>query len=75
MTPAQLDVANRNMEGYTRDVCKFSKPNMKFIYGEIEYLDKAGIPDQSQDIVISNCVVRGCCCCYSCTLTLAPACA
>ena len=27
--------------------------------GEIEYLDKAGIPDESQDIIISNCVVRG----------------
>jgi hypothetical protein len=32
MTPAQLDVANRNMESYTKDTCKFSKPNMKFIH-------------------------------------------
>eukprot|EP00955_Chlamydomonas_euryale_P030144 317638-Chlamydomonas_euryale.AAC.1 len=40
MTPEQLDVAVRNLDAYTRDVCKFSKPNMKFVRGEIEYLDK-----------------------------------
>lgn len=27
--------------------------------GEIEYLDRAGIADESVDLVISNCVVRG----------------
>jgi len=31
-----------------------SVPTMQ---GEIETLDKAGIPDESQDLVISNCVV------------------
>ncbi len=32
MTPAQLDIANRSMESYTKETCKFSKPNMKFIH-------------------------------------------
>jgi len=58
MTPSQLEVANRHLEAYTRDVLKYSKPNMRFIQGEIEYLDKAGIPDESQDLVISNCVIN-----------------
>lgn len=58
MTPSQLNVATRNLEAYSRDVCRFSTPNMKFVHGEIEYLDKAGIPDSSQDIVISNCVIN-----------------
>lgn len=31
------------------------------VQGEIEYLDKAGIPDNSHDIVISNCVVGASC--------------
>jgi len=30
---------------------------MRFVEGQIEYLDKAGIPDESIDLVISNCVV------------------
>jgi hypothetical protein len=33
---------------------------MRFVEGEIEYLDKAGVPDSSVDLVISNCVVGGC---------------
>ena len=32
--------------------------NMRFIEGHIEYLDKAGIADESFDLVISNCVVN-----------------
>ena len=37
----------------------YSEPNMRFVEGQIEYLDKAGIPDESIDLIISNCVVRG----------------
>lgn len=58
MTQSQLDVATRNMESYTRDVCHFNKPNMAFILGEIEKLNLCGLPDASQDIVISNCVIN-----------------
>eukprot|EP00798_Chlamydomonas_sp_ICE-L_P010730 gene10731-17805_t len=51
------DYYGKELEAYSKDVLKYEKPNMKFIKGEIEYLDKAGIPDKSVDLVISNCVV------------------
>ena len=31
---------------------------MEFIEGHIEFLDRAGIKDSSQDLIISNCVVN-----------------
>lgn len=31
---------------------------MRFVKGHIEFLDKAGIEDDSVDIIISNCVVN-----------------
>lgn len=31
---------------------------MQFVNGHIEFLDKAGIADNSVDLVISNCVVN-----------------
>lgn len=31
MIPEQLEIANRHLESYSRDVLKYSKPNMKFI--------------------------------------------
>lgn len=37
---------------------KYNKPNMRFIEGHIEYLDKAEIADESVDMIISNCVVN-----------------
>eukprot|EP00200_Dunaliella_tertiolecta_P001860 CAMPEP_0202348770 /NCGR_PEP_ID=MMETSP1126-20121109/6548_1 /ASSEMBLY_ACC=CAM_ASM_000457 /TAXON_ID=3047 /ORGANISM="Dunaliella tertiolecta, Strain CCMP1320" /LENGTH=384 /DNA_ID=CAMNT_0048940485 /DNA_START=177 /DNA_END=1331 /DNA_ORIENTATION=+ len=58
MTDEQLAVANKYLESFTKDVCKYSKPNMRFIKGEIENLSAAGIPDDSQDLVISNCVIN-----------------
>lgn len=42
---------------YTRDVLRYAQPNMRFVTGQIEDLASAGIPDCSQDLVISNCVV------------------
>ena len=35
------------------------QPNLRFVEGQIEYLDQAGILDESIDLIISNCVV-GC---------------
>lgn len=32
MTPSQLEIANKYIESYTRDTCKFQQPNMKFIH-------------------------------------------
>ena len=37
---------------------KYKKLNMQFIEGHIEYLDRAGIADESVDMIISNCVVN-----------------
>mmetsp|Transcript_12377 Transcript_12377/g.33776 ORF Transcript_12377/g.33776 Transcript_12377/m.33776 type:complete len:409 (+) Transcript_12377:72-1298(+) len=58
MTDEQLSVANKYLEDYTRDVLKYQKPNMRFVKGEIENLTGAAIPDESQDLVISNCVIN-----------------
>lgn len=61
MTPAQLEVAQRHSDAYSRDVLGYSQPNMRFVRGEIEFLDAAGIADESVDLVVSNCVVSVCC--------------
>ena len=58
MTESQLSVARANLDAYSRKVCGYSKPNMTFILGEIEKLDKCGLADESQDVVISNCVIN-----------------
>lgn len=31
---------------------------MQFVQGHIEFLDKAGISDESMDLIISNCVIN-----------------
>ncbi|GMH40062.1 hypothetical protein BSKO_07966 [Bryopsis sp. KO-2023] len=57
MTDEQLDISKE----YVDDFCTnagYGKPNMKFIKGHMEYLDKAGVEDESVDIVISNCTVN-----------------
>lgn len=36
----------------------YAQPNMRFVEGQIERLDAAGIADASVDLIISNCVVR-----------------
>lgn len=36
----------------------YSKPNLKFVQGHIEFLEKAEIPDNSVDLIISNCVIN-----------------
>ncbi|KAJ2824416.1 hypothetical protein IWW50_003342 [Coemansia erecta] len=56
MTDEQLSTARENIAafgetlGYT--------PNLKFLTGYIEELQAAGVPDNSADICISNCVVN-----------------
>jgi len=57
MTEEQVAVADKYLPEFTKTL-GYKKPNMKFIKGHIEYLDKAGIEDESVDIVISNCVVN-----------------
>ncbi|GAX73403.1 hypothetical protein CEUSTIGMA_g855.t1 [Chlamydomonas eustigma] len=58
MTPAQLEVAIRHADVYSQKECGYDKSNMTFIHGEIEHLDKAGVASESQDIIISNCVIN-----------------
>lgn len=52
-----MQVANRHKEEYTQSL-DYAQPNMHFIEGHIEYLEEAGIQDESHDLIISNCVVN-----------------
>ena len=52
-----LQVAKDNAASFCQQL-GYLKANMHFIKGHIEYLDKAGIPDDSINIVISNCVIN-----------------
>jgi len=57
MTEEQLSVANKHI-GWHMDKFGFSKPNVEFKLGHIEDLKTAGIPDNSLDLVVSNCVIN-----------------
>lgn len=57
MTPGQLSVAEKHLDQWTQTM-GYAKPNIKFVQGEIEQLGKAGIPDASIDVIISNCVIN-----------------
>ena len=52
-----LQIANRHIDSFTK-ARTYSKPNMRFVQGHIEFLDKAGISDGSVDLIISNCVIN-----------------
>ena len=52
-----LQVAKRHVEEFTR-VRGYSKPNLRFVEGNIEYLDRAGIADESVDLIICSCVIN-----------------
>lgn len=54
MTGEQLEIARRNVEPVMKNI-GYDKPNVEFMEGEIESL---GLPDESVDIVISNCVIN-----------------
>ena len=53
MTPQQLQVARKHADAYASVI---GYANMSFIQGTIE--DLSAIPDDSIDIIISNCVVN-----------------
>ena len=61
MTAAQLEVARRHADAYCSDALGYAAPNMRFVEGEIERLDAAGIPDESVDLVTQTawCARRG----------------
>eukprot|EP00884_Botryococcus_braunii_P012585 jgi/Botrbrau1/21327/Bobra.0184s0037.1 len=57
MTRSQLEVAERHVADYCASL-GYSAPNLRFVEGYIEDLKGAGIPDESVDLIISNCVVN-----------------
>jgi len=57
MTTEQLDVA-REHEDWHRDKFGYDVKNTEFKQGFIEKLDELGIPDNSVDVIMSNCVIN-----------------
>jgi arsenite methyltransferase len=57
MTREQLDVAEKH-EQYHAQKFGFAKPNTLFLEGQIEDLKRAGVKDNSVDVVVSNCVLN-----------------
>ncbi|WP_133407155.1 DUF2064 domain-containing protein [Parashewanella tropica] len=57
MTDEQLAVANKHIE-YHQHKFGYAEPNTRFLKGYIERLNELNIPDNSIDIVISNCVIN-----------------
>ena len=53
-----LQVAERHASAFCREQLGYKHSNMRYVNGHIEFLDKAGIKDNSVDIIISNCVVN-----------------
>jgi SAM-dependent methyltransferase len=54
MTPAQLEIAQRNLAPIMENL-GFQEPNVEFIEGRIEEIP---LPTGSVDVVISNCVIN-----------------
>ena len=57
MTDEQLDVANRHLD-FHRNAFEQKKNNVSFLKGDIEKLDELDLPNESFDIVVSNCVIN-----------------
>lgn len=57
MTEEQLAVANNYIDYHT-SLYHYAKPNVEFRLGYIERLDQLEIPDNSFDLIISNCVIN-----------------
>lgn len=57
MTEEQLQVARAHVDEYAKAL-DYSKSNLSFVKGYIEFLNKAGIQPETKDLVISNCVIN-----------------
>ena len=57
MTPEQLQVAEQYKD-YHADVFGFQKPNVQFVHGNIDELDKLDYEDGYFDLIVSNCVIN-----------------
>jgi len=58
MTKEQLDVAKEHSQSFCKDVLGTSESNMRFVQGYIERIADAGVAPESQDMIISNCVIN-----------------
>lgn len=57
MTEEQLDVAKAHVD-YHAEKFGYAKPNTEFKLGYIERLNELNLPDDSFDIIVSNCVIN-----------------
>lgn len=57
MTDEQLEIANKYIDYHT-DKFNYKSANTKFLKGHIEEIDTLEIKDDSQDVIISNCVIN-----------------
>lgn len=57
MTDEQLAIANEHIDYHAKQF-SYAKPNVQFLKGYIEKLDELNLPDNSFDIIISNCVIN-----------------
>ena len=57
MTEEQLSVAQKHI-AYHAEKFGYAKPNTDFKLGYIERLDELDLPDDSFDIIVSNCVIN-----------------
>ena len=57
MTPEQIQLAAEHLD-YHREKFSFAQSNVEFREGLIEDLESCGIPSNSVDLVVSNCVIN-----------------
>lgn len=57
MTDSQLKVAKDHIDYHTKQF-GYAQPNVQFLKGDIENLSELHFPDQSFDLIISNCVIN-----------------
>jgi SAM-dependent methyltransferase len=57
MTEEQIEVARKHQD-YHANAFGYAKPNTEFLTGYIEKLDELNLPEQSFDIIVSNCVIN-----------------
>jgi len=57
MTPEQLTVARRHQQ-FHAEAFGHGRSNLRFIEGEIEYLDRLGLEAEQFDVLVSNCVLN-----------------
>jgi SAM-dependent methyltransferase len=57
VTPEQLQVARRHV-GWHQERFGFAASNVDFVDGDIERLDRLGLPAENFDVIVSNCVIN-----------------